>query len=72
MSQAQCQQFYPYYLLSQECCEAGTIIIFRLQMRRQSTWGLSYLPILSVWQEEQLGLNIDSLIPEPVRSPSWH
>lgn len=39
MSQALCQRFYPRYLPSQECDEAGTIITFRLPMKRQRHMG---------------------------------
>lgn len=43
MSQALCQRFYPYYLLSRKCYEASTIIIFRLQMRRRRHMGFKLL-----------------------------
>lgn len=71
MNQELHQRFYPYHLPSQECCEAGTVIC-RLQMKGQRLMGVKLFANSPSWQAEELGLILDSLIPELCVLPSWH
>lgn len=59
MSQELHWRFYLYNLPVPENCEAGSIIILGLQMRRQRHMEVQLFASTQSWQAEQLGLNFD-------------